>query len=140
MQTVLTQVANHAAIASGFIQRAGGKLTGASFVQSLVFTWLGHADATLEEMSQTAAALGVEITSQGLNERFSEAAADCLEAVLTQAVSRVIAAAPVALPLCSASAGCIGWTVAVSTCPRHWQRAGPAVGGNPMHHRPPRSS
>ena len=53
--------------------------------------------ATLEELAQTAAALGVSITPQALDQRFTAAA--CLEQVLTAAISRVIAAEPVAIPL-----------------------------------------
>ena len=50
MQTVLTIVAETAARTTGFIKRHR-KLTGATFVQVLVFGWLSNPKATLEEMS-----------------------------------------------------------------------------------------
>lgn len=50
-------------------------------------------------MAQTAATLGVRISPQGLEQRFTEAAAQCLEWVLQAAVPQMIAAAPVAIPL-----------------------------------------
>ncbi len=49
MQTVLTTVADTAARATGFIKRKR-KLTGASFVQTLVFGWLSNPAATLEHV------------------------------------------------------------------------------------------
>ena len=77
MQTGLNEAANEAGQATGFIQRMV-KLTGGSFCQSLVFGWLANPQASLEELSQTAALIGVEITPQGLDQRFTEQAAACL--------------------------------------------------------------
>jgi hypothetical protein len=72
---------------------------GASFVQTLVLGWLQKPEATLEELTQTSAALGVTITPQGLEQRFNEPAAQCLQKVLEEAVSKVISAEPVAIPI-----------------------------------------
>jgi hypothetical protein len=98
LRTVLTTTANRAARATRFVQRRS-KLSGAKFVQTLVFGWLANPAATYEELAQTAATLGVKITAQGLEQRFTEAAAQCVERVLQAAVRQVIAAAPVAIPL-----------------------------------------
>jgi len=98
MQTVLTSVANQAGRATGFIQREV-KMSGASFCQSLVFGWLANPQASLEELSQTAALVGVPITPQGLDQRFTERGAACLYQVLQASVEQVIAAEPVAIPL-----------------------------------------
>jgi hypothetical protein len=65
----------------------------------LVFGFLGNPQASLEELAQTAATLGVPITPQALDQRFTPAAAACLEHVLRAAIIRVIAADPVAIPL-----------------------------------------
>ena len=46
LQPLFTTVADHAAHHSGFIRRKR-TLTGAAFVQSLVFGWLGNPDACL---------------------------------------------------------------------------------------------
>src|SRR5207245_1355101 len=72
---------------------------GAKFVQTLVFGWLANPEATYEELAQTAATLGVRISPQGLEQRFTETAAQCVERVVQAAVQQVIAAAPVAIPL-----------------------------------------
>lgn len=98
MQTVLTTVADAAARTTGFVQRAS-KLTGAVFSQTLVFGWLANPDATLEELTQTAATLGVAISPQGLDQRFTRQAADCLKQVLDAAVQTVITAQAMAVPV-----------------------------------------
>src|SRR5215210_7429694 len=91
LQTVLGPVAERAARATGLVQRAS-KLTGARFVQTLVFGWLAQPQARLSQLVQTAATLGVEISAQGLDARFGEASADCLREVVEAAVQVVLAA------------------------------------------------
>src|ERR671934_207828 len=98
LQTVLTTTADALARTTGFVQRHS-KLTGAAFVQALVFGWLANPHATLEALAQAAAAVGVAISPQGLDQRCTEAAAAFLEQVLAAAVQAVIAADPVAIPL-----------------------------------------
>jgi len=72
-------------------------LGGATFSQTLVFGFLGNPQATLEELTQTAATLGVEISPQALDQRFTAAAAACLKQVLDAAITQVIMAEPVAI-------------------------------------------
>ncbi len=98
LQTVLTTVADQAARTSLFVQRHS-KLTGAKFVQTLVFAWLAEPAATYEQLAQTATALGVPMTAQGMDARFTPQAADCLRRVLEQALDDLVQAQPVALPL-----------------------------------------
>lgn len=98
MQHVLTQVADTAARATGFVQRTS-KLTGALFVQTLVFGFWATPTATREQRAQTAAALGLTISQQGLDQRMTETAAACLYDVLTAAVATIVTADPVAIPL-----------------------------------------
>lgn len=95
---VLTDTADRAARDTQFVRRRS-KLTGAAFVQTLTFGWLANPQATLEELCQTAATLGVDISPQGLDQRFTPQAAACLQTVLEAAVTRVLAADPVAVPL-----------------------------------------
>jgi Transposase DDE domain len=100
MQTVLTEVADHAGRDTNFIQRRV-KLRGSTFTQILTFGWLAEPDATVEALAQTAATLGVPISPQGLDQRFTEEAAACLEQVVAAAIQQVISADPVAIPLLS---------------------------------------
>lgn len=89
LQRILREHADQAARETGFVQRES-KMGGAEFAQTLVFGWLSNPQATLEELAQTAASVGVEITPQGLDQRFTKAGADCLKSVLDQAVSELI--------------------------------------------------
>lgn len=98
LQEVLGETARRAGRESGFIKREV-KLTGASFVQTLVSTWLANPAASYDELTQTAAQLGVTITPQGLEQRFTRAAADCLKRVLEAAVAQVFRAQPASLAL-----------------------------------------
>jgi len=100
LQTVLSTTADAAALHTRFVQRPRkAKLSGSTFAQTLVFGWLADPDASLDSLAQTAAAAGVPITPQGLDQRFTPAAAACLHKVLAAAVTQLIAADPVAVPL-----------------------------------------
>jgi hypothetical protein len=99
MQQVLSVEADQLGRESSFVQRQS-KLGGAELAQTLAFGWLSNPQASLEELTQTAASLGVVITPQGLDQRFTSAAADCLKGVLEAAVKRVVcASSPAALPI-----------------------------------------
>ena len=98
MQDVLSFTAYRLGRETNFVQR-DSKLHGACFVQTLVFTYLADADASLSELTQTAAALGVTISPEGLTQRFSQSAATLLQQVLAAAIQRVLAADPLAIPL-----------------------------------------
>ena len=98
LQTVLTTVADTAARATRFVQRQS-ILTGSKFVQTLVIGWLDNPDATYEQLAQTATALGAPITAQGLDNRFTLEAANCLKQTLESAVQHVIMADPVVIPV-----------------------------------------
>lgn len=91
MQTVLTTTAEELARRSGLIQRER-ELTGPQFVQGLVFGWLDNPQATLEGLCQSLAAVGVSISPQGLDQRFSPPAAGFLRGVLEAACQEVIQA------------------------------------------------
>lgn len=104
MREVLTTGADTAAHLTDFVQRRG-KLSGATFSQTLVFGWLANPDATLENLAQTAAALGVSITPQALDQRFTESAALCLKQVFAATVRQVFATESVAVPLLARFAG-----------------------------------
>lgn len=99
MQTVLTDVAERAGWQSGLVRRADAKLTGAVLTQTLVFGLAINPRASLSALTQMTAALGTVVTPEALHQRFTRAAASCLEQVLAAAVRQVVAADPIALPL-----------------------------------------
>jgi hypothetical protein len=98
LKRVLSETATVAARATGFVQRAS-KMTGAGFVQTTVLGWLQDPNASLSQLSQVAAALGIPISPQGLEQRFSQESAALLEAVFHATLAQVVAAQPVAIPL-----------------------------------------
>jgi len=104
LASVFTSTADEAARDTRFVQRRS-KLTGPVFVQALTFGWLANPQATLEDLAQTARMRGVSISPQGLDQRLTPRAAACLREVLEAAVTRLLAADPVAIPILQRFAG-----------------------------------
>jgi hypothetical protein len=98
LQTLFTSVANELARRSGFVQRTS-KLTGARFAQAVVFGYWANPDAALPELAQAAAAAGVSISPQGLEQRCTEDAAIFLEQLVGAAIQTLIAADATLIPL-----------------------------------------
>jgi len=98
LQHLVTTTANQLARETGFVQRAS-KLTGAAFVQTLLFGWLNNPQATLQQLAQMAGSVGVAISPQGLDQRFTQTAAGFLQRLLEAAVTHVVTAHPVTIPL-----------------------------------------
>lgn len=98
MQTVLTTTADRIGRETKFVKRER-KLNGSLFAQILTFGWLGNAQATMEDLTQIAVTRGVEISSQGLEQRFTPEAADCLKQILEAAVTEVVVSEPTAIPI-----------------------------------------
>jgi Transposase DDE domain len=95
LQTVLTDVADQAARDAGFVRRRR-RVSGASFVQALVFGWLDDPDASLDDLAAAHALVAVPLSPQALDQRFTPAAADTLRRVLLRAVTALVAAQPTA--------------------------------------------
>lgn len=98
MEYVLGEGAEAFARSSGFVQRRS-KLSAGLFSRSLVLGWMMNPSATLEELAQVTAALGVNITPQGLDQRFDLSAAQLLQEVLSLGLAQVVNTEPVAIPL-----------------------------------------
>lgn len=128
MQIVLTTVADTAARETGFVQRQS-KMTGPKFAQTLVFGWLANPDSTLEELTQTAATLEVQISPQGLDERFKPAAAAFLQRLLDVAIQELIAAEPVAIPILQRFQGVYLLDSSTITLPEDLAAIWPGCGG-----------
>ena len=71
MQMVLTTTADRLGRKVGFVQRSG-KFSGGSFAQTLVFAFMDKPQATYEDLSQSAAVMGVEIRPLGLEQRSTD--------------------------------------------------------------------
>jgi hypothetical protein len=130
MRRVLTTVAEEAAQKSGFLRRRR-KLSGATFVQALIFGWLANPDATAEERAQAAFVGGVQISAHGLDKRCDERAAECLRRVLSAAVNELlIASDPVAVPILRRFCGVYVYDGSVISVPAALGEAWQGCGGS----------
>lgn len=98
MQDVLTEKADIIAKETQLIQRQR-KVNGSNFIQTLVFGWMDNPEATLEELVQTASDVGLDISAQGLDQRFDQKASDFMKKMLELAVSKVISADSATIPI-----------------------------------------
>lgn len=95
---MLWEEADRAGIEEGFIKRRR-RLSGGSFVQTVVMGYWSNPQATTSDMNQAAGAVGIQISRQGLEQRYSPEAAAVLKRVLEASVERMISANPVNLPV-----------------------------------------
>jgi Transposase DDE domain len=95
LQQLFDHEADQLARQCHFIKRQV-KFTGSSFAKSLIFGWLKHNDASLEQLCEVAADFGCAVSSQALDQRFTQAAADFMQLILERLLSIAFEAEPVA--------------------------------------------
>jgi len=98
LQEVFTDSADHLARETKFIKRQR-KITGRGFAQAMVFGWLAQSDARVSDLSQSVANVKIDITRQGLHERFTAEAAAFLEAMLHKCIAQVVASLALEMPI-----------------------------------------
>lgn len=133
MKSLLGETARRLGRETQFVERAS-KLDGASFAQTCVWGWTEHPDASLSQLSQTAASVGVAISPQGLDQRFDQEAASFLQKLLEDASRLALSGNPTALPLLARfSAVQIQDSTTISLpdgLAAIWQGCGDAIGGH----------
>jgi hypothetical protein len=129
LQDLLTTTANELARPTGFVERES-KISGAIFTQALTLGWLENPEATLEELSQQVAALGVRVSPQGLDSRLNERAAELLKQILARAAHQMIAVEPVAIPVLQRFQGVYVQDSTTLTLPNDFAQVWPGCGGN----------
>ena len=87
MQLIFGQLATELAKTGQFIKRTR-KLTGEKSAQILIFSWLSN--ATYCDMAQTALSLGIKISPQAIEKRFTEESAQFLLALLDKSFLQVV--------------------------------------------------
>lgn len=105
-QEVLEDDANRLARETGFIKRERN-LSGADFVQTVVFGWLEKPDARLSRLTQVAQERNVTISEPGLAKKFTREAAELLRKILERLAQKRMCAETVAIPLLRRFAGVI---------------------------------
>ena len=104
MREVLQTTADEAARQCGCVRRKR-KLTGSTLVETLVFGWLETPDASYANLAQTAHALGIHITRQGIEQRMTPETAETLKATLEATAIQVLASQRQKLPLLNEFSG-----------------------------------
>ena len=97
MSHILTERANVLAKETGAIRRVR-KFEGADLLHMLVFGWMQHPDASLEQLSSTAAIAAVQVSDTAVHKRFSKECATFLHAILEELLKVVVQAEMVRPP------------------------------------------
>ena len=90
MQSILTTQAKALERSTGFVQRSTVQLDGPVFAQTCVLTWMHNPQAGYSQLRHTAASLGVPVSNQAIEQRFSQASAQLMRALLEEAVGQLI--------------------------------------------------
>jgi hypothetical protein len=130
LQNVLISTANVAARRSGFIRRQR-QLTGATFVQGLVFGWMAHPAATYDHLAQAVTRAGSRISPQGLEQRFSPEAAQCLQQVLEAVTEVVVSVGESSATLLQRFTAVWLWDSSTVPLPQDLQKDWPGSGRSP---------
>jgi hypothetical protein len=93
LQSLLGAQADQLARETGLVQREV-KVTGSNFAQTLVFGFLDNPKMSYRQMSQAGVLSGLQITAQGLEQKFSAASAKFMRQLLEQAVRQVMETCP----------------------------------------------
>jgi hypothetical protein len=100
MHTVLTTTTEATAAALQYAKRPDrAKFTPSTLVQTLVLGWMADPKATVEYLAQIAGRLGVDVSPQAIDQRFTHATATLLQQVLTASIQHVVSAEAVAIPI-----------------------------------------
>src|SRR5689334_11684823 len=100
MQQLLTTAAQDADAKLHYTKRADrAKFTAATLTQTLVLGFLAHPDATVEQLAQSAARVGVDVSPQAIDQRFTLATAALLQEMVTSSMQYLISTDPVAIPI-----------------------------------------
>ena len=89
MQTILETVADEAGVHTGLVKRKR-KLTGSALAQILVFGWLENPEASYQQLTETAATLGIQVRRQALEQRLTPETAEMLKTTLDAAITEVL--------------------------------------------------
>lgn len=89
LQYLLREKSNDIAKDTGFIQRQR-QITGAGFAQALVLGGLAHPEGTRKQLHQHARQAGMEVSLQGLDQRFSEKSVIFMRRLLEAGMSQVV--------------------------------------------------
>jgi hypothetical protein len=89
LQQLMTGKANQVAKETGFIQRER-QVTGACFAQTLVLGGMGQPEGTRKQLHQSASRSGMQVSLQGLDQRFTVRAVDFMRRMLEEGIAQMV--------------------------------------------------
>lgn len=113
-----------------FVERTTAVLTGSIFVQSMVFAWMANPDASYSQLRNVAATLGVPVTKQAIEQRFSSTSVELFRAVLREASTKLICCDTQVPDLLSRFAGVYVQDGTIISLPEELAQQYPGCGGN----------
>ena len=130
IQQVLGEEADSLAHQTGFVKRQR-KISGSIFAKILITGVLDNPLPSYTDLSQDAALLGVTISPQGLEQRFTQEAAQLMQEILTRLVERVITSiTPAAVPILQRFNGVYIRDSSVISLPSELAEIWPGCGGS----------
>lgn len=129
LRPLLTTVADDLARETGLIQRQR-TFSGSTLLQTFLFGWLENPDATLTQLTTMAARLGVPVSPQALDQRFTSAFITFLDRLLDQLQPEIVAAPPVAIPLLRQFSAVYLLDTTQLALPDRWAERWPGTGGS----------
>ena len=113
----------------GFVQRSRAILDGPIFAQTTILTWMHQANAGYSQLQHTAASLGVNVSSQAIEQRFSQASVDLMREVWQRGINQLIGSEPVGVQVLSRFAGVYLQDGTIISLPGSLAERWPAGGG-----------
>lgn len=129
MRNILGEEAERIGRETGFIKREK-KVNGSTFIQSMVYGFQANPEMTYEELSQSAAIIGLKMSAQGMEQRFTKEAAEFTRNVLEKAVRQSIVQNEVIEPLIEKFEGLYIRDSSIIELPRELQEIWRGVGGS----------
>jgi len=130
IQQVLGEEADTLAYQTGFVKRQR-KISGSTFAKILITGVLDNPLPSYTDLSQDAALLGVDISSQGLEQRFTQEAARFMQEILNRLVERVITGiTPATVPILQRFNGVYIRDSSVVSLPPELAEMWPGCGGS----------
>ncbi len=129
MQETLGKEAEKIAKETGFVQRKS-KMNGGLFVQTMVYGVMGNPGISYTQLSQSAGMVGVVISPQGLEQRFTPEAAELMHRVLQQVVKQAVSGSPTQIALLQRFNGVYLRDSCVVSLPKELNKEWPGVGSH----------
>jgi hypothetical protein len=100
LQTLLTTTTETIGAVVQFNKRPDlAKFTASTFVQTLALGWLAHPDARLDQLAASAARVGVDVSAQAIDQRFSATSAALLQGVVAASIQHAVTTDALSVPI-----------------------------------------